>query len=246
VDLLSAETRFLSDATIASASQSPTVIPRLCAAFTAMSRTFAGTPRIVQRASPASDELGTPLAFDGRPPLAPLAFALAFVCRFVCRAFLSAMIPSPLRWCLTAPSAALADTTKGTLYELLRGLPQLGFRRTMPFLHPRSQNLGYFAFRRNPSSTTVHGAYGGFRRRRIKRARAAVSKTAGQAVRAPVCHAGGRGIFTVSAREFFMHGVEEEARRVLMSGFRMASKVINQNIPQLSVGCFWGNTKRNF
>ena len=44
--------------TIASATQSPTVIPRAVADRSAMSRTGVGTPRIVQRALASSDEFG--------------------------------------------------------------------------------------------------------------------------------------------------------------------------------------------
>ena len=52
---------------IASATQSPTVMPRASAARRAMSRTGGGTPRTVQRALARSDELGRPRALDGRP-----------------------------------------------------------------------------------------------------------------------------------------------------------------------------------
>lgn len=44
--------------TIASATQSPTVMPRALADRNAMSRTGAGTPRMVQRALASSDEFG--------------------------------------------------------------------------------------------------------------------------------------------------------------------------------------------
>ncbi len=57
--------------TIASATQSPTVMPRAPAARSAMSRTGGGTPRTVQRALASSDELGWPRARDGRPAAAP-------------------------------------------------------------------------------------------------------------------------------------------------------------------------------
>ena len=56
--------------TIASATQSPTVMPRASAARSAMSRTGGGTPRTVQRALASSDELGWPRARDGRPAAA--------------------------------------------------------------------------------------------------------------------------------------------------------------------------------
>jgi hypothetical protein len=53
--------------TIASATQSPTVMPRASAARSAMSLTGGGTPRTVQRALAVSEELGWPRALEGRP-----------------------------------------------------------------------------------------------------------------------------------------------------------------------------------